>query len=148
MKEKVKTNIYLDIEKSILPLFEEMHFYLVDMDITGGKNRHIVIYVYGDSTGTDELERLSRNIYPVLENLDALKTGFSLELSTPGIFRNFKYAAEFNIFRGRQVKLVFGDGSESIGTLNSLSGDNVEIVCNGQTGVFELGKIKTAKLNG
>jgi ribosome maturation factor RimP len=149
MKEKVKSGLYKDIENKIGSILKNNNYELVDIDIIGGKNKHIIVYIYRfDKTGIDDLESISRLIYPFIENIKTFSDGFSLELSSPGIFRNIKYKEEFNIFNNKNAKIVLTDGIVKIGILKGLKDNFVDVLINNQLEKIDLNEIKSAKLNG
>jgi ribosome maturation factor RimP len=149
MKEKVKMNIVKEIESVIEPTINSLLFKLVDIDVLGGKNRHIIVYIYkNESIGLNDLESLSRNLQPLIEKIESLKSGFNLEISSPGLFRTFKYIKEFDIFKGRLIKIILDDGAEKTGILKGMIDKNVLIINNNEIESINIEKIKNAKLNG
>lgn len=150
MKEKTRSLITLNIEKSIKDLISENNCQIVDIDIKGGKRPLITIYVY-DKNGlidTDRLGKISKSVSFIIEQLPDFNNGFILELSSPGIFRKLKYNNEFNIFINRQIKIVLNNGNVIKGICKGLI-DNVVILTNDQNEIkSNIDDIKSALLNG
>jgi len=147
MTEKNKTKISIEIENVIKALINENGFDIVDIDVIGGKNITLLLYA-NNSFGTDELGKLSKSVYPILESLPSLKNGFTLELSSPGIYRNIKYIKEFNIFKGRIIKVITNALEELTGISCGYVENSLELEIDGKVKKILLNDIKTAKLNG
>ena len=150
MKEKVKSNLVIEIENKIVSILKKEGFELIDVEITGGKDRYITVYIYkNEKNDLEELGNLNRVIYPAIETIPQLKNGFVLEVSSPGIFRKFKYAIEINIFKDKTVKIISNEGEEIIGVLFCLNtGNEVEIILNGKIINISIDNIKSIQLNG
>lgn len=149
MKEKVKSKIVLEIENKINDILEKEKIELVDIDIFFGKNKHITIYVYKkNKTDLDELSNINKKISPIIESIPDLNNSFILEISSPGINRKIKFKKEFNIFIGREIKIVTNDGTVFNGISNGIKENNL-ILKDDKNKIISLdiNNIKTAYLN-
>ena len=149
MKEKTKSKIVLDLESKISHILVENGFKLVDIEIKSfGKKSLITIFVYG-SSGIDHnaLQDISNKLYPFIENV--FFNDFILEVSSPGLYRKFKYKEEFNIFSGRNVKLVNSNGTVFTGVLLGISDDIITLQnTDDKIEKFHISEIQNATLNG
>lgn len=109
---------YLDAEirAAIEPVLSGMGFSLVELSV--GRLRgstHVSVVLYRrDGVGIDECAEASRLLLPRLETLEGLGD-VSLEVSSPGIERQIRGPAEYDIFKGRGVRVLAGDEKEWIG---------------------------------
>lgn len=148
MKEKNKSQIVLEVENKIEKLIEEEKFRLVDIEIHGNKKVVITIYVYKEGKlDHKDLQNISNKIYPIIESLPYFED-FLLEVSSPGIYRKLKSKKEFEIFKGRNIKLVDGNGNCFYGILVDFKDDIITLKEEKKISNFEIDKIRTAILNG
>ena len=149
MKEKVKSNIVIDIENRIKYILNKENIELIDIDITNGKNKHITIFVYNkNKTDLNGLSNINRKINPIIEKIPYFNNGFILELSSPGIYRKLKFKKEFDIFKEREVKIVTSDGIVFKGISDGINGNNLILKINDKITEFDINNIKSAYLNG
>ena len=150
MKENIKTKKITDIEQTVKNIIEENHFTLVETELHEGSDIMITLYIYNSQDATvDKIGKISKILYPVLEKLDFLRNGFSLEVSSPGLYRTIKSKDEFTIFKGREVKLVDEEGSVFLGIIEDFENDNLNILTKEKKEIsLNLEKIKKASLNG
>jgi ribosome maturation factor RimP len=150
MLEKDKSPKILEIEETIRPVIEQDGFILVEVQILEGKDFQISVFIYKEKDATIEnLGKINRRIYPILETIPFLKNGFSLEVSSPGIFRKIKYSFEFNVFKGRELKLVMENGDIITGIIDCLENDELRIKNkDSKITSYKLNEINKASLNG
>ncbi|HHG73561.1 MAG TPA: ribosome maturation factor RimP [Persephonella sp.] len=133
------------------PLIEERGLKLVDVEyITGGKPV-LRIYVYNpEGTSIEDCEWISRRIGALLDVEDLIPVSYILEVSSPGLDRKLKNKEEYEIFKGRDVKIVTKEPLEGKnvfeGVLKGLEGDNVIIQENGEIIKIPLEKISRTNL--
>ncbi|MBN2544848.1 MAG: hypothetical protein JXB50_03560 [Spirochaetes bacterium] len=148
MKEKNKNRIILEIEKNLLKILEENEYKLVDIDIIGGKRTNIIIYLYNkDKLDHEHLSDISSKIHPIVEGMIYFKN-FLLEVSSPGLYRKLKSKHEFDIFIGKNIKLVNDRGNVITGVLTDFKNDMIYIKNNDKIINFNINEIKNASLNG
>jgi ribosome maturation factor RimP len=84
-----------------------------------------------DSVSVDDCARVSRDLSAVLDVEDVVPTAYTLEVSSPGLDRPLRQAADYRRFSGRRAKLVMRemvDGQRFFkGTLAGLDGLEVLI---------------------
>lgn len=61
-----------------------------------------------------DCETLSRLLDPLIDNLTLPLNAFSLEVSSPGIFRPLKTPREFEFYNNRSVRLDPGEGQKHV----------------------------------
>lgn len=105
---------YISLEKQqyykpCAALVEEMGYWLVDLKIQHQKSTvHIeAVIAPKDSSvslGVKDCESVHRSLLPKLEELLGT-TDTYMELTSPGLERNIKNAAEFKFFAGREIRV-------------------------------------------
>jgi len=149
------------IETLIAPIAEDFQYELVDLEIKsegGGSVLRIFIDKPGGIT-LDDCVAMSREVGAILEIEDPIKSGYRLEVSSPGLDRPLKKPADFEKFSGSKVKLKSHnliDPDERghlrktfTGTLLGLDADRVKIEQDDKHGgvvMIPLDEISTANL--
>ncbi|HCB70353.1 MAG TPA: ribosome maturation factor RimP [Persephonella sp.] len=89
------------------PLLEERGLKLVDIEyVTEGKPV-LRIYIYNpEGTTIEDCEWISRRIGALLDIEDLIPVSYTLEVSSPGLERKLKNVEEYDIFKGRDIKIV------------------------------------------
>jgi ribosome maturation factor RimP len=59
-----------------------------------------------DSVSVDDCARVSRDLSAVLDVEDVVANAYTLEVSSPGLDRPLRHAADYDRFSGRRAKLV------------------------------------------
>jgi len=73
---------------------------------TGGKSRMLRVYIDKPSGVTHEdCEHLSREVSTILDVEDPIKGSYVLEVSSPGLDRKLRGAADYERFKGSLMKL-------------------------------------------
>ena len=84
-----------------------------------------------DSVGVDDCARVSRDLSAVLDVEDVVPTAYTLEVSSPGLDRPLRHAADYRRFCGRRAKLVMREAVDGQtffkGTLGGFDGSHVLI---------------------
>ena len=109
---------------------------------------HVVLVIYrDDGVNVQACADIHRAIYPRLEVLHP-DADIQLEVSSPGIYRNFKSPREFAIFAGCRVKLLLeGEGEWRKGIIGTSSGASVSLDSDGSVVEVEFAVIRKAKLD-
>jgi ribosome maturation factor RimP len=139
---------------------EPLGMHVVELSVFRGKsglNIRAVIYREGGVT-LDDCERVTKlynDRLTILEPID--ENNYTLQVSSPGIYRVFKDIKEYTIFRSRHVKMVVdepfeeSDGGVLRGFLGDLKNDRVALVPDGDPGKtlsISLGSIRKIQLDG
>lgn len=150
MKEKVKSNIVLEIERRVKGILENEKIELVDIDVILGKNKQITIYVYSkNKIDLEDLENINKRLNPIIENIPIFNDGFILEISSPGLYRKLKYRREFNLFVGRNIKIITTEGNTYTGISNGINENNLILIIDKNKEIkFNIDNINKAYLNG
>jgi len=144
-------NIIERVKELLQPLVEERGLKLVDVEyITAGKPV-LRIYVYNpEGTSIEDCEWISRRIGALLDIEDLIPVSYILEVSSPGLERKLKNKEEYEIFKGRDVKIVTKEpiNGKNVyeGVLKGLEDDNVVIQKNGEIIKIPLEKISRTNL--
>jgi ribosome maturation factor RimP len=83
-------------------------FELTDVDVKRDKNGYLVrIFVDKEGgIGLDELQSVSEEVSAILDAEDPIPSGYTLEVSSPGLDRPLKTEADYLRFVGKLVKLA------------------------------------------
>jgi len=94
-------------EKLILPIIEENHFELVDIEyVKEGSNWYLRAYI--DKAGgitVDDCEMVSRKLSDLLDREDFIQDSYILEVSSPGLGRALKKDKDFQRSIGEEVEI-------------------------------------------
>ena len=96
---------YTECEK----LVSEMGFHLVELKISPQNGvTHILATITGDdsskSIGVNDCSKVHKVLLPALEEMLGTDNTY-MELTSPGMERNIKNAAEFALFKGRKIRV-------------------------------------------
>lgn len=106
---------YSEFYEIAAPVIKSSGFELVDFSsakLTDGFHIHIVLYS-NDGISINDCGKVHRLLQKRLEVHTGERNVF-LEVSSPGINRNFKSANEFLVFKGRKVKILTDESNEWI----------------------------------
>jgi ribosome maturation factor RimP len=131
----------------ILPLLEQKGRELVDLEFRR-EGRDWLLRLFIDQPGGITLEdcvEVSREVGVILEVEDPIKSGYRLEVSSPGIERPLTRLSDFERFAGRLAKLRSripmdpdgrGKGRKTfVGTLRGVRDDRVVMELDDKTGM-------------
>jgi len=145
MEWKKDTSPLID---EIEPVVRGMGFSLVEVSRQATKGRlqiRVVIYHYR-GVGLKDCEMVHKTIMPRLELIENDQDIY-LEVTSPGINRNLKYADEFSIFIDRQVSILGYDESDWIqGMIAGAYENELELITPEGKQIIPIDKIKKAKL--
>jgi ribosome maturation factor RimP len=115
------------------PVVTTMGYELVELEfVGGGGNRTLRLFIDAPGgIGLDDCEAVSHSVEAVLDEADPIPEGYSLEVSSPGVDRPLRKAADYERFAGDKVKVkTYGpiDGQRSFtGALVGLEDEQVVI---------------------
>lgn len=95
-------------EELIRPIVEDLGYELVDLRILADSGRTI-LRIMADRPGgitLDECASLSRELSPHLDVADVVPYAYNLEVSSPGMRRPIKRAADVSRFSGQKVYIA------------------------------------------
>ncbi len=145
-------NIIEKVKELLLPLLEEKGLKLVDVEYIKGSKPILRIYIYNpEGTSIDDCEWVSRRIGALLDIEDIIPNSYILEVSSPGLDRKLKNKEEYNLFKGRNIKIKTKEpiDDEKIfkGNLKGIKeNDNVEIETDEKTVEIPYENISQAQL--
>ena len=89
------------------PLLAQLGYELVDLEYVPGR-AHAVLRIFIDragGVGLDDCERVSGEVSALLDVEDPVPTGYTLEVSSPGLDRVLRTPAHFQRFVGERVRV-------------------------------------------
>ncbi|NOY88088.1 MAG: hypothetical protein GXO93_01705 [FCB group bacterium] len=107
------------------------------------------VFVYSQNGVTiDGCAYLSRFIGDIIEGTDLFESGYTLEVSSPGLERPLKTALDFQYRIGEKVKIEYIDDTMKKVTAEIKSANDDEVIFHNDNGDFTvaLDKIKKAKI--
>jgi ribosome maturation factor RimP len=104
-----------------------------------------------ESVSVEDCARVSRDLSAALDVEDVVPTAYTLEVSSPGLDRPLRQAADYRRFEGRRAKLVMREAVDGQmffkGRLSGLDGSAVIIVSDdGRSHRVPIGVITRANL--
>ncbi len=113
-----------EFETAIRPVVEGLGFDLVEVKVARAGHRTVVRILAdlpGGGIGLADCARISRAVGVALEEAEAIKGSFTLELSSPGLDWHMEASRDFRRYVGQKVKLQMHDGGTIEGTLTDVS---------------------------
>ena len=133
----------------VLPYAQQLGYELYDVEyVKEGADYFLRIYIDKPDgvISSDDCEKLSRAIDPVLDEADPIQSSYYLEVSSVGLDRPLKTEKDFKRFMGSKIELrlfnPLNGVRELTGVLCGYDGENFEI-CTSDDTVISIG-IKNA----
>jgi len=106
-------------------LENEPGYFLVEVKVKATNN--IKVFIDGDNgISIEKCVQFNRQLYKIIENSGLFPTGsFSLEVSSPGVDKPLKLQRQYLKNAGRNVEVLFNDGSVKSGRLLQVSNDDI-----------------------
>jgi len=100
---KVEESVY----NAINPVVNDLGFSIYDVEyLKEGTNWYLRIYIdKEEGISIEDCETVSRAIDPVIDELNPIKTPYSLEVSSPGIERTLRKSDHFNKYKGSEIEV-------------------------------------------
>src|SRR5476649_2557822 len=134
------------------PLLGQLGYELVDLEFAPGR-AHALLRIFIDravGVGLDDCELVSGEISALLDVEDPVPTGYTLEVSSPGLDRVLRTPAHFQRFVGERIWLelqVARDGRRRYtGRLEALSSEGIELNVDGAMVSVRFAEIGRARL--
>jgi len=135
------------------PVVQEQGLDLVDVEyvpVQGGRRLSVYITQTEGNVSLDDCANVARALDELLEATPELRDTYTLEVASPGLDRVFKRDAEYDMFRGRQVKVRIRepiDGKYELeGELKGRAGEQIELETPDGSVSVALANIKKTKL--
>lgn len=129
------------------PVVQGLGYTIVELTskhIKTGLFVHLVIYAH-ENVGIEECVAVSKAVIPRIEMSEDSRD-VQLEVSSPGIDRNFKSTEEFSVFSGRGVRILL-EHEWLGGIIHDTDASGVHIQIEGETKFFPFESIRKAKLD-
>jgi len=106
-------------------LGNEPGYFLVEVKIKATNN--IKVFIDGDKGITiEKCVQFNRQLYKTIESSDLFPPGsFSLEVSSPGVDKPLRLQRQYLKNTGRNIEVLFNDGSVKSGRLLQVSNDDI-----------------------
>ncbi len=153
MKSNGSKNIAGVVRDLILPMADEMGYYLWDVEfVKEGADKYLRITLDNEEGITiEDCEKFHRAIDPLLDEADPISEAYVLEVSSPGIERELKYPEHIDACEGWDVEVKLyapRNGSKLFrGVLAGYDGDgNISVEIGDAVNKFkpeEIAKIST-----
>lgn len=143
MSEDIKQQVIDLIQK---PLRQEGSE-LVDIVLSRYRNNwRLRLFIFSDNgTTIDQCARISRIVRDIFEGTTLFESGFTLEVSSPGLDRPLTTARDFKHRVGETVRIKFVDPQVKEGTAEIVSATDSEVQFKNGTGVFTVGLAEIEK---
>ena len=123
---------------------------LADVVLSRYKNNSTLkIFVYSaNGVNIDECARLSRIVGDVIDNTDLFESGYTLEVSSPGLDRPLKTNRDFKYRVGETVRIHFTDPKRKSLTAEIVSANENSVALKDENETYEiaLADIEKAKI--
>ena len=136
------------LARELMPVVTGLGFKVVDLSHLKSQGSTFVRLLIHKAEGVtaDDCAMVGRAVQQSMQLIPGLGEP-SLEISSPGIRREFRHRAEFDIFAGtRAALLVHGDREWQIGTLRGTREDEVVLEIEGRETTLNLAQIRRARL--
>jgi ribosome maturation factor RimP len=126
-----RTEIEDKISALVEPLLVETQLELVDVEYVQEREWYLRIFIdKPGGIGIDDCEQLSRNLEPILDEVDYLKQAYYLEVSSPGLDRVLRREKDFVRYAGKLVDIKFYRPREGVKEVTaSLKGLQDGVLC-------------------
>ena len=122
------------IAEAVETLIEKMGFKIVEINYSRRQsNINIRAVVYGENgVSLSDCESLYKTVYPKIEMILEDRNDLYLEITSPGIDRLLKSFREYEIFKGKNAKIMLKGKNDWIrGTISGTGNDKVFIDSDG-----------------
>jgi ribosome maturation factor RimP len=134
------------------PLLGQLGYELVDLEYAPGR-AHAQLRIFIDraaGVGLDDCETVSREVSALLDVEDPVPTGYTLEVSSPGLDRILRTPAHFQRFVGERVRVELvnprGGRRRYTGRLAALNAAGIELEVDGAMVAVSFAEIGRARL--
>lgn len=119
------------IENEIKPILARAGYHLLDIEVLVGREPTVRIVIFShNGVSLDDCARVSRTLDHTIDRFFSGR--FHLEVSSPGLERQFRREEEYDLFRGQSIRLLLRepvDGEDTIeGILDGLQEREVRLI--------------------
>lgn len=103
-----------EIEQQIEQIITDYNYLLIDLNIRGNEKNPIVEIFVDNQKGVsaDDCADISKAIGVMLDEEDAISSGYRLDVSSPGVDRPLKFLEQFPKHLNRQFEVQYVSGEE------------------------------------
>ncbi len=144
--EKLRTT---QIENEIKPILARAGYHLLDVEVHVGREPTVRIVIFAhNGVGLDDCAKASRMLDRAMDRFFSGR--FHLEVSSPGLERQFKREEEYDLFRGQPIRFLLReplDGEDAIeGILDGLQEREVRLIKDEDLLLIPIETIQKARL--
>lgn len=145
-----KKNLVLMLQEA----FDEfqLEYELVDVEFLKENNQWVLRVTIDKPEGIQlaDCEKVNRLLGDYLDEKDPIERSYNLEVSSPGIERPLKKAADYERFIGREARVLTYaavNGSKKFdGIIAGVEGENIHLEVSGERMIIPMDKISKAHL--
>ena len=133
------------VRSLVEPVLARYDAELVELAVRRGRTQ--LVRVVADRAGGIDLDtcaRVSTELSRMLDADDPIAGSYTLEVTSPGLDRRLRTAADFRRALGRRVRIVLAQGQHE-GTLEEVGEDRVRIAADGGTVDVPIADVVNAK---
>lgn len=147
-----RTEIEDKVAEIVTPLLADTDLELVDVEYVQERDWYLRIFIdKPEGIGIDDCEQLSRQVEPILDEVDFLKQAYFLEVSSPGLDRVLRRDRDFERYAGRLVDVKFFRpqefGKQCTATLQGLDDGRIRMVIDGNEQRFSREDVAMVRLH-
>lgn len=141
---KVEKTVWEAVE----PIADSFGCSIYDVEyVKEGQNYFLRIFIDKEGgVSTDDCEKVSRAVDPVLDELDPIENAYYLEISSPGLDRKLSRKEHFESALGKSIDIKLfspiGGSKEITGILKSFDGKVISVETD--SGIIEIEKQKAS----
>jgi len=138
------------------PWVTELGYELIELELHLGSQGVLRLYIdharadVTEPITVDDCERVSRVVSTGLDEHDPIPGEYALEVSSPGLDRPLRTLIHFERYVGERIKVETSlprDGRKRwTGQLVGVTGEEIELMVDGQTVILPHAQIKTARV--
>lgn len=146
---QMKDDLISQIENLAKPILARAGFVLLEVEVHPGKEPQVVFIIFKpEGVSIADCERATEILSEPVDRFFAGR--YHLVVSSPGLDRELKKKEEFELFKGRQLRVLLKkpfQGEDTLeGILEGLDGENVKIQVREKVVALPLEMIQKARL--
>ncbi len=137
------------LTEAITPLAESLELELFKLELVQEDGVKIFRVTVDKEAGVGvyDIQKLSKRLSPLLEVEDPFAFAYTLEVSSPGIFRELLRPKDFERFKGDRIRIKTSDDNFVTGMLQGLEDGDILVEIDGTTNRLEWAKMSQVNLS-
>ena len=137
------------LTEAITPLAESLELELFKLELVQEDGVKIFRVTVDKEAGVGvyDIQKLSKRLSPLLEVEDPFAFAYTLEVSSPGIFRELLRPKDFERFKGDRIRIKISDDKFVTGMLQGLEDGDILVEIDGTTNRLEWAKMSQVNLS-